>query len=237
MFELREKLSARDKTGEQEGEVTETEASSVGRSKVGRRQKNRDQSRDEVIGKKHRGKDQNRDEEVGRKSSRIKRNEVVQPDDVERRSTKMFKTKLSKRLRELSENSTGGARASVVRNEVKKSFLKVKSMKGGNFVKSVKKVDKQKTKNFGRILCSKAGCGEKFTSRKTFLSHRRLVHLGEKLHKCREGNCQSGFCRRRDLDDHMRKKHGDTMLVCDEAGCKKEFCSSNGLSQHNKKHS
>ena len=183
MFELREKLSARDKTGEQEGEVTETEASSVGRSKVGRRQKNRDQSRDEVIGKKHRGKDQNRDEEVGRKSSRIKRNEVVQPDDVERRSTKMFKTKLSKRLRELSENSTGGARASVVRNEVKKSFVKVKSKKGGNLAKSMKKVDKRKTKNFGTILCSEAGCEKMFKFRRGLLRHRRIVHLGVKLHK------------------------------------------------------
>ena len=179
------------------------------------------------------------DKKVVRKSSQVKRKAVEQPGDVEKRNTDMFKTMLSKRLLELSENSTGEEGSSGLKNVVKRSVVKQGSQKRINLVKSMNKVDTQETQNFNTILCSEAGCGKKFKSSSGFLYHRRKVHLGEtslvKLHKCEKDNCDSYFGQREKLDNHMRKTHGYPMLVCDEAECEEKFYSSDGLRKHYKK--
>ena len=206
LVELREKIGARNKTCE----VLEAGTDSVGKSKESSKKKK---------------EDHNRDEKDVRKSSRIKRKAVEQPGDVVERSTGLFKTVPSRRLFELSENSTGGEKPAVVRNLVKKPVVKEGSKKRGNLVKFRKK-----------ILCSEPGCGKKFESSGGYRNHRNEVHLGVKLHKCKKANCPSYFYRGSELDDHMRKKHGYPMLACDAAECKDKFFSSGGLRKHKKKH-
>ena len=213
LVELREKIGARNITCE----VLEAGTDSVGKNKEGIKKKK---------------EDHNRDEKVVRKSSRIKRKAVEQPGEMVERSSELFKTVLSRRLFELSENSTGGERPAVVRNGVKKSFMKGGSKKRGNLVKCIKKVEKQETKT--TILCSEPGCGKK--SGGGYRNHRNEKHLGVKLHKCKKANCPSYFYRGSELDDHMRKKHGYPMLGCDAAECKETFFSSGGLRKHKKKH-
>ena len=223
LVENRDKLVIRNKPYEQEIEVPETE--------VGRDRKSMDDGKQKVE-----DPDRDMNEVVGRKSSRIKRKAVEQPHEQEKRSAEIFKTVLSKRLLELYENSTRGEKTCVLRNEVKKSIVKRDSTERGNLAKCMKKVDHQETKTFGTILCSEVGCQKKFQSRHGFLKHKRLIHLGVKLHKCEKGKCHSCFCRREELEDHMRKEHGYPKLACGEAECKEKFFSAGGLQKHKKKH-
>jgi len=57
--------------------------------------------------------------------------------------------------------------------------------------------------------------------------------LKEKHHTCFVKKCNLRFTRKGNLDDHMRKVHGDPKLQCSEPGCPKTFVTSRGLRNHN----
>lgn len=77
-------------------------------------------------------------------------------------------------------------------------------------------------------------CGNLFKSRKTLLSHNRLVHLGIKNYACTD--CDKKFGKKSGLDKHRRGIHEKTgvtgsTVVCETCG---EVIDGSKYSQHMK---
>ena len=84
-----------------------------------------------------------------------------------------------------------------------------------------------------KLQCTFEGCGAEFVNEHALKAHVSYVHLGKaKPFGCKISGCKERFGRKRSLEDHMRKKHGQAKLQCTFEGCDREFRSSFGLRDH-----